>query len=152
PRANRLGAIDRQLRRLPARVVATRVGVADEVEAVVAVQVRDEHRVDVEEVADPAEVAERTVPEVDEQPETVLLDEVGRARRVRTGEGAGASDDREVHASCSARPASWLTEPTSGPRKRRPKVSKGVGSPVARNWWAGTVPGAHIRPWPASTR
>ena len=81
PVAGRDRAVDGQPRQRAFRVVAQRVGVRDEVQAVVAVQVRDQDRVDVQQPDVLLERPERAVADVDQQPEPSCSSDVGRARR-----------------------------------------------------------------------
>ena len=74
-----LRAVDRQRRQRRVRVVAPGVGVGDQVEAVVAVQVTEQDRVDPEQADAGLQRAEGAVADVDQQPEAVGLEQVGRA-------------------------------------------------------------------------
>jgi hypothetical protein len=97
------GAVDRQPRRHAVGVVAAGVGVGDEVDAVVGVQVADVDRVDVQQVDRALQRAERSRAQVDDQAEPVVLDEVARAGRVRPRVGARPARGRS--ASCGRGPA-----------------------------------------------
>ncbi len=68
---------------LLARRVGERVGERDEVEEVIGVQVRDDDRVDVHVVDEPAQLREDAVAAVEQQAEALFLDQIS---------GAGAVD------------------------------------------------------------
>ena len=70
-----------------------------EVEAVIGVQVREHDSVNVFEGDVLLQRAERSVSQVEDEPESLVLDEVARCRRVRSGKRTGAADHREAHCS-----------------------------------------------------
>ena len=72
---------------------------------------------------------------VERHGEPVVLDQVAGGRRGRPGGAAGAADHGQPHAAPAV--PTCATEPTSGPRNRRPSRPNGSGSPVARNWCTG---------------
>ena len=86
-------AVDRH--RLLARRVGQRVGVRDEVEEVVGVQVRDDDRVDVDVVAEAAQLGEHAVAAVEQQRRVALLDEVAAAGAVGVLPGRRLAQDRD---------------------------------------------------------
>ena len=67
-------AVDRN--RLLARSVGERVGVGDEIEEVIRMQVGDQHRVDVDVIAMLAQLAEDAVAAVEQQDSLVIVDQV----------------------------------------------------------------------------
>ena len=95
-----LGARRRDQRDPPPRTAARPAVPDDErgdVEAVVGVQVGEHDRVDGVGVGHRLERAERTVPQVQQHPEAVVLDEVAGRRRRRARAAARAADHREPH-------------------------------------------------------
>src|SRR5262249_8264843 len=86
------------------------------VQAVVGMQVADQHRIDVLARGIPLQGAERAVAEIDKQLESVSGDEVAGGRAGRTRETARASHDGQVHSSLMLRAGELdLAEPNIYP-------------------------------------
>ncbi len=94
------------------RPVGLRDPVTAQVEAVIGMQVAQADRVDGGELGVPLQRAEGPVAEVEHQPESLVLHEVGRGGTVRAGERPGASDDGEAHGI-----SSWVAR--AGARRSR---------------------------------
>jgi hypothetical protein len=77
PRVGALRPVDGEPWWDPVRVVAAGVGVGDQVDAVIGVQVGDVDGVDVEQADVALQLAERAGAEVDEEPEAVVGGAVG---------------------------------------------------------------------------
>ena len=138
----------RQRLLLAGGVVLAQHVVAGHVDAVVGVQVREEHRVDVEGVDVAVQRSQRAVAEVHQDvPGAALvlgLHQVARRRRVRARVGPAAPHDRQLHAHPSPPatrpPANWLAAIISGPRNRRPIASNSCGAPVVRKVYVASPP------------
>src|SRR5258708_9149187 len=75
------------------------------VQAVIGMQVADEHSIDVLASGVLLQGAECAVAEIDKQPESVTSDQVARGRAGRAGETARAAHNRQVHSSPMLRAA-----------------------------------------------
>lgn len=83
---------------LLARSVGEGIGVGDEVEEVVRVQMGDENRVNVEVVAEAPKLGEHAVAAIQQQRLTFLLDQVAAARPVGVLPRGRLAQDRDAHA------------------------------------------------------
>ncbi len=133
--------------------------VGAQVDEVIDVQVADEHRVDVVDVDEAGQRAERAIAHVQQDPGALMLQQVARGGRIRARETIRNSQRRRVPHSerrpANARatttaarrvttataagaddqlatPRAGSTVTISGPRKRRPSAANESGSPVAR--------------------
>ena len=89
---------DRQDRSCAIGMMRAHMGERDEIKPVVAVQVTDIERVECARIEMTLERPERPVAEVEQQPEPVVLNQVGRARGIRAWMAPGAAHDGEPHA------------------------------------------------------
>ena len=128
------------------RVVLAHDVEARQVEAVVGMQVAEQHRVDGQRVGVALQIAERPAAQVEDDPPGAALvlglQQIAAGRGVRSGKRAGAADDGQPHVSP---PTNCDADTISGPRKRRPTFSNSSGAPVVRNWYVGS-PLARISP------
>ena len=116
----------------------------------VGVQVAQQHRIDEAGVQMCLQGTKGAVPEVEQHPEAVVLDEIAGGGGVGSGHAARATDDREPH---QANAPAWSTQPISGPTNRRASGPKVAGSPVTRNRCSGSfASGDRRRSRSASTR
>ena len=112
--------VDGQRRRPALRVVSACVRVRHQVQAVIAMQVGEDDRIEVEQPGVALQVADAAVAQVENEPEPVFLHKVGRAARVTPGKCSRAAEDGQEHAD-AARDAS----PASGPGDLRAHTGSG---------------------------
>ena len=133
------------------RAVLPRHVEPEEVDAVVRVQMGDEHGIEVRGVEVALQGPQRAAAEVEQQVVVAAVvlgpHQVGRGGRVRAGEGPGAPDDGEPHraptspVTASGAPASTAAgraATASGPRKRRASRANSSGSPVVSHSCSGS--------------
>jgi hypothetical protein len=89
--------VHRDGRQVPGRPVMPRHGVRTQVNAMVPVQVTQADRVDFADPRVPLQRPERTVPEVNDQPEPFRLNQVTRSGTLRAGKAPRAPDHRNPH-------------------------------------------------------
>ena len=127
---------DRDARARAFGVVPLRDVQAAQVKAVVGVQMREHDSVNVLHVDVLLEYAESTVAEIQHETEAIVLDEVARRGRVRSGKRTGAADHREAHRSSlrgGARLAP-MVQPADGSQlgQQVPASLREPGRPVSR--------------------
>src|SRR6185437_3376091 len=88
-------AVHRDARAGPVRRVRLRHPVPAQVKTVIRVQVAQADGIDAGQRGVPLQRAEGAVAEIDEQPEALVLEQIGRSRAVRAGEGTRTPDDSE---------------------------------------------------------
>jgi len=99
------GSHDRQHPHLGVPLMSSYMRERDQIEPVIAVHVAQVQRVDLARVDEPLERAERSVAEVEHEAKPVMLDEVARARRIRSWMATGTTDYGQAHD--GVRIASW---------------------------------------------
>ena len=91
------GGVDRDSGQPSGRVVGAEYLIGTHVKAMVRVQVAEADRVYLVKRAVALERAKRAVAEVEQQPESLGLDQVTRRRTIGAWEAARASHDRQIH-------------------------------------------------------